>query len=80
MSTLSSWTDREGLMNRTIQAGSMTAELGGAWHEERTTQDPSLSKVHLGPINELGWRGWEQWKRKTERCSHVRHLPGAHLR
>lgn len=57
MSTLKSWTNIEGLMNRSIQAGSMAAELGGTWREERITQHLSASKVHLGPINELGWGG-----------------------
>lgn len=38
MSTLRTWTNREGLMNRSIQAGSMAAELGGTWREEQITQ------------------------------------------
>lgn len=68
MSTLRSWTNREGLMNRSIQAGSVAAVLGGTWHEGRITQHLPVRKVHLGPVNELGWGGRERWKWKTASC------------
>lgn len=62
MSTLRSWTNREELMNLSVPAGRVAAGLRGTGHEEQITQHLSWGKVHLGPINELGW-GWQ-----TESC------------